>query len=167
MRFKFFRGVAYSLIRNGFCRQNRIWGCYLHVKKLKCLSVKPGEESKSHAFWAGRRCNFRTPQTNFRIDAYILWYAWNRIEDIVLNNNYESFGLQDQVAIVTGASQGIGEVLAVDLTKWHAQTTRNTDLQPGIWWAFHLTKCPKIGSKSAEIKPPFQRLTCNGALYYL
>lgn len=33
------------------------------------------------------------------------------------NNRYESFGLQDQVAIVTGASQGIGEALAYGLAE--------------------------------------------------
>jgi 2-deoxy-D-gluconate 3-dehydrogenase len=34
-----------------------------------------------------------------------------------LKNNYESFGLQDQVAIVTGASQGIGQTLAMGLAQ--------------------------------------------------
>jgi 2-deoxy-D-gluconate 3-dehydrogenase len=34
-----------------------------------------------------------------------------------MTNKYESFGLQDQIAIVTGASQGIGQVLAVALAE--------------------------------------------------
>lgn len=34
-----------------------------------------------------------------------------------MTNKYESFGLQDQVAIVTGASQGIGEALTLGLAE--------------------------------------------------
>lgn len=34
-----------------------------------------------------------------------------------MTNKYESFGLQDQVAIVTGASQGIGKTLALALAE--------------------------------------------------
>lgn len=34
-----------------------------------------------------------------------------------MTNKYESFGLQDQIAIVTGASQGIGETLALALAE--------------------------------------------------
>lgn len=34
-----------------------------------------------------------------------------------MTNNYESFGLKDQIAIVTGASQGIGQTLAMGLAQ--------------------------------------------------
>ena len=34
-----------------------------------------------------------------------------------MNSKYQSFGLEDQVAIVTGASQGIGRTLAIALAE--------------------------------------------------
>lgn len=39
------------------------------------------------------------------------------MEDNQVTNNYESFGLKGQVAIVTGASQGIGQTLAMGLAQ--------------------------------------------------
>jgi len=40
-----------------------------------------------------------------------------------VTNKYDSFGLHDQIAIVTGASQGIGQVLAVALAEAGAHVT--------------------------------------------
>jgi short-subunit dehydrogenase len=34
-----------------------------------------------------------------------------------MNSKYQSFGLEDKVAIVTGASQGIGRTLAIALAE--------------------------------------------------
>jgi NAD(P)-dependent dehydrogenase (short-subunit alcohol dehydrogenase family) len=37
--------------------------------------------------------------------------------ELIVNVNYSSFGLQDKIAIVTGASQGIGRAIALGLAQ--------------------------------------------------
>ena len=69
-----------------------------------------------------------------------------------------------QIWMIFGAS---GEVLAENLTRCHSEIVRNADLW-GFAVAFgeilgqNLTKCPE---NDVKIKPPFQRLFCNGVIY--
>ena len=49
-----------------------------------------------------------------------------------MNNNYESFGLQGQMAIVTGASQGIGQVLAMGLAQAGVDVAVVSRTQPAL-----------------------------------
>jgi len=49
-----------------------------------------------------------------------------------MNRNLSSFGLQDQVAIVTGASQGIGQALAVGLAQAGAHVALVARSVPGL-----------------------------------
>lgn len=49
-----------------------------------------------------------------------------------MTNNYEVFGLQDQIAIVTGASQGIGQTLAMGLAQAGVHLALVSRTQPAL-----------------------------------
>ena len=49
-----------------------------------------------------------------------------------MTKNYESFGLKDQVAIVTGASQGIGQTLAMGLARAGAHVALVSRTRPAL-----------------------------------
>lgn len=49
-----------------------------------------------------------------------------------MNNKYQSFGLEDKVAIVTGASQGIGRTLAIALAEAGAHSALASRTQSAL-----------------------------------